>query len=154
MLTKEPSEEDKKYMMQMCDGSWVTDWNKIKIHKVIRRISARKFVPKTRRISGQLYTERQLEHFGDAVVAIAARMLTYEKFQHNQARYFAWVGQAVTNFNLGGRADRKYGSAVEVKVGAEFAEFGLNAAIEKAKTILSETTWGKHLAELNLKELE
>lgn len=89
-------------------------------------------------IDGKKYTIRQLEHFGDAVVALAVRTMVYNKCGGEARTYFHYTQKLITNKNLG-HGNVRDGSAAEVKIGTAWAEIGLDAALECATEILSNT---------------
>ena len=89
-------------------------------------------------INGKKYTIRQLEHFGDAVVGLAVRAMTYEKCGSDQRFYFHYTQQMITNKNLGhGVASR--GTEAEVEIGKVYAAHGLEASLAKATEIIKTT---------------
>jgi hypothetical protein len=89
-------------------------------------------------INGKKYTVRQLEHFGDSVVGLAVRTMTYEKCGSDQRLYFHYTQRMITNKNLGhGQTSR--GTDAEVEIGKVFAEKGLEASLVKATEIVKAT---------------
>lgn len=102
-------------------------------------------------INGKKYRTRQLEHFGDSVVGLAARMMVYDLCSADLRMYFHYTGRLITNKNLGmGIASR--GTTAEINIGRVWAEKGLEAAIQAAKDLLAETAAWKTLLEWKEKE--
>lgn len=93
-------------------------------------------------VNGRKYTKRQLEHFGDAVLDMAAREMAHAKTGDRQHIYFMYVGRLCTNANLtyGGHD----GTAWEILIGRVYAVAGLTAALAKAVSVITHTWEWKH----------
>lgn len=95
-------------------------------------------------INGKTYVPKQLEHFGDGVLNLAARKMCYEKYGSNQILYFLMYRNLITNKNLGGGLPGE-ANRVEIEIGRTYVVFGIETAIQFAKRKLQETAACKHL---------
>jgi len=95
-------------------------------------------------IGAKKYTNRQLEHFGDAIFAITGRVMVHEQCSTDQRLYFDFSGQLIRNDNLG-HGDVRRGTAAEIDVGTCYVEHGITAAMEHAKGIIEQTLAWKNL---------
>jgi hypothetical protein len=100
--------------------------------------------PAYRTINEKKYRVRQLEHFGDSVVGLAARQMVYDLVQSDLRLYFHHTGRLITNKNLG-HGNVRDGTELEVKVGTVWAEKGLEEAMKYACDLLRETAAWKAL---------
>lgn len=82
------------------------------------------------------YSIRQLEHFGDAIVNLAARYIVARERQGGA--YFKASRNLESNQNLA-TAGYVSGAAAEIEVGVEFVDKGADAAFRKALEILKKT---------------
>lgn len=98
-------------------------------------------------INGLNYTRRQLEHFGDAIVALTTRMMVHELTQQDQRLYFNFTAQLITNTVLGS-GNKQRGAEVEVSIGTRFAQSGIFEAIEMTREIISKTEPWENLVRL------
>jgi hypothetical protein len=89
-------------------------------------------------VGNKKYTNRQLEHFGDALVALTGRVMVHELCSTDQRLYFDFSGQLIRNKNLG-HGDTRRGSAAEVEIGLCYVESGFDAASECARAIIEKT---------------
>lgn len=78
------------------------------------------------------WSRRQLEHMGDAIVAVAARQLCQE-LGRNQKAYFVFAQRMISNANL------PKGPITEIEIGLAYVKHGVQAAFDQAKAILSQT---------------
>jgi hypothetical protein len=94
--------------------------------------------PACKTINGKKYTQKQLEHIGDAVIELVARAIVLELFLGDQRNYFASLHGLTSNENL------NPGQAKEVEVGTVYAEQGYPAAAARAEEIIKGTEkWRK-----------
>lgn len=94
-------------------------------------------------VAGIHYTDRQLEHIGDAFLSLVVRralcaLCTY------QAEYFYWAGRIVTNANLrtivwpDGRT--LFANAAEVEIGIICLTLGYPEAIASTQSLIQTST--------------
>ena len=130
-----------RYTVKTLDGTPITDWKLLfkDIHELsaVEALDGDKSLPVTDVVqpsppviqvprAGQIpvqspavivgskkYTNRQLEHFGDAIVALTGRVMVHELCSTDQRLYFDFSGQLIRNKNLG-HGDVRRGSAAEV----------------------------------------
>jgi hypothetical protein len=98
-------------------------------------------------VGSKKYTNRQLEHFGDAIVALTGRVMVHELCSTDQRLYFDFSGQLIRNKNLG-HGDVRRGSAAEVEIGLCYVEAGFDAASECARKIIEQTEAWQNLVKL------
>lgn len=79
------------------------------------------------------WTRRQMEHVGDAVVALVARQMCHELLGANQYLYFRLSQRFSSNANL------PRGSISEVEIGVIYVRDGLAKACEFCKEMLQMT---------------
>lgn len=97
--------------------------------------------------AGQSYRVDQLEHFGDSVVSLAARLLAHECNGLDWHRYVLHYNKLITNSNF--RSCPGYErnpDGFEITIGQEFILSGIEAAIDTAKAMLMQTdAWTGHV---------
>ena len=82
---------------------------------------------------GSSYTLRQLEHFGDAILALVSRQMVHAEVGIAQREYFHFTGRIITNANLGNGRDR------EIEIGRAYVLDGFDAAVNVAHAIVERT---------------
>jgi len=94
-------------------------------------------------INGKKYTQKQLEHLGDALIELVARALVLEFYLGDQKNYFVSMHGLTSNDNLNPGRDK------EVEVGTVYAEHGYPAAAARAEEIIKGTVkWSKLLTKV------
>lgn len=91
------------------------------------------------KINGTDYSAQRLEHFGDAIILLAARLLADELYGKQQRLYTAVTSQLVRNENLATYPAIRHPDQFEVIIGQEFTTDGIEPALDKAKEMLRET---------------
>lgn len=81
----------------------------------------------------------QYEHFGDAIVLIAARVISHEVHGKNKRAYLPWISELVSNKNLATYPGIRHADQFEVIIGQEFVLSGIEPAFDTAKQMLRET---------------
>jgi hypothetical protein len=86
------------------------------------------------------HTPNQLEHFGDGVVFVAARLLCHELFKKDTHRYFLHAAKMITNQNLKSCPKVMTADQFEIRVGETLVKFGIQAALDEATVLLKTTS--------------
>jgi hypothetical protein len=121
------------YKIRMADGTEVTDWIEIDSKfEVCRDPDSGKIISRPRHPLVAGWTTRQLEHVGDAIFHVAARLLCHEIWGDHQMLYFRWVDRFARNDVMGGTCE-------EVRVGRIFIGKGYEQALAAATNTLKET---------------
>jgi len=161
-----------RYTINTLDGTPITDWKRLfaDIHEPsaaavldgeaplpvadlvqpsppLIQVPRADSMPASVVVGDKKYTNRQLEHFGDALVALAGRLMVHEKCGTDQRMYFNFASQMITNNNLG-RGDVRRGTAAEIEIGLCFVESGFGAAMECARAIIEKTEGWQNLVKL------
>jgi hypothetical protein len=96
--------------------------------------------PEPIKIADSEFSAQKLEHFGDAIIAIAARMICHELFKKESHRYFLYAGKLITNQNLKSCPKTMTADQFEIRVGDCFVKSGIEAAVVEAITLLKNTS--------------
>lgn len=86
---------------------------------------------------GREFTNRQMEHIGDAIFELAGRCMVHEKVGRRQLLYFQFVSRMATNYNLG--QNKQGGTIAEIEIGRTYATEGLPIALQAAREVLEDT---------------
>lgn len=103
------------------------------------------------KIDDSEYTISQLEHFGDAVVSVSARVICHELFQRNIFHYFRHSAAMITNDNFRTSKEVKTAAQFEIILGDVFVRQGPEEAVKKGVELLKTTlAYTEALAEAQL----
>lgn len=80
-----------------------------------------------------------IEHLGDAIVLIAARLIAYEFFEKDKRKYLTFQQHLVQNSNFATYPGIKHPDQFEVIIGSEYFQSGIEPAVDTAKAMLKET---------------
>ena len=86
------------------------------------------------------WQQRQLEHMGDALIYVAARIIAHQRHGKNAGAYFLFAQKLCSNENFRSHPGIKNAATFEVLVGDAFVRFGINCAVDLAISLLKETS--------------
>lgn len=153
-----PKSEAMRLMQQgyfaerLADGTTFTDWKKVDAAICISRptkiLDLKDGELPTKRkgfitfitVEQKQYTVRQVEHFGDAICYLAARMLAHEVHGTTRNKYGRLQSRLTTNQNFSTCPGVKNGDHFEVIVGTEILRSGVEAGFKKAIEMLKQTS--------------
>lgn len=103
--------------------------------------------PITVKINGTEFRPKRLEHFGDAVILLAARLMSHEAYGYQQSIYCAFATTLVSNQNLATYPGIRHPDQFEIIIGQELMNEGFEPALDKAKEMLRATKAFRELEE-------
>ena len=143
--------ESGHYIIRALDGTPITDWKRLFDDYEIDRPAPEPPLLVTSKTTGSRrnhvlikindteYTISQLEHFGDAVVSVSARVICHELFKKSTFHYFRHSAAMITNDNFRSSKEVKTAAQFEVVLGDTFVRLGPEEAVKKGVELLKTT---------------
>lgn len=107
-----------------------------------KSISRKRFSPRHTsliKVNDTEYTISQLEHFGDAIVSVSARIICHELFKKSVFHYYKHSAAMITNENFRSSKEVKTAAQFEIILGDTYVRLGPQAAITRGVELLQTT---------------